>query len=115
MYRTVALIVSSVCLLTAAPAMASENLIKNGGFEQPIVGTGSYELFSEGQAFPGWNVVGAAGTVAPISGAYTQDGLRFGAKAGKQWLDLTGLSNTATGVAQRVKTASGRKYQLSFS
>jgi hypothetical protein len=45
------------------------NLVKNGGFEQPAVGAGGYLLVSVGQNIAGWKVVGAAGNVAPISGA----------------------------------------------
>jgi hypothetical protein len=53
-FSAVALATSS--LLAAAVAMsaggASTNLIRNGGFEQPVVGTGKYRLFSVGQSFP---------------------------------------------------------------
>lgn len=98
-------------LRTGAPA----NLIKNGGFEQPVVAAGGYSLFSKGQSFPGWRVVGAPGNVAPISGAYTSAGFRFVPKVGRQWIDLTGLSNSATGIAQTVGTTAGASYRLSFS
>jgi Protein of unknown function (DUF642) len=89
------------------------NLIINGGFEQPNVGS-DYKLFSTGQHFDGWTVVGATGNVAPISGAYTQNGFTFDSQSGKQWLDLTGLSNTATGVNQTVATTQGARYNLTF-
>jgi hypothetical protein len=96
-------------------AKSSANLIANGGFEEPVVSVGGYSLFSPGQSFPGWRVVGAAGNVAPISGAYTSDGFRFVARTGRQWIDLTGLSNSATGIAQTVGTKAGASYRLSFS
>lgn len=99
---------------TAARA-AGPNLIVNGGFEHPVVQPGAYQLFSTGQSFPGWSVVGARGNIAPISGQFIQSGITFTAGAGNQWLDLTGLSNTATGVAQSVKTVPGARYRLSFA
>ena len=95
-------------------APSTSNLIKNGGFEKPVVAAGSYEGFSTGQTFNHWTVTGAAGNVAVVSGTFTQNGFNFPAEAGNQWLDLTGVSNTATGVAQTVKTVSGAKYVVTF-
>lgn len=93
---------------------AATNLIVNGGFELPHVGTG-YLLFSVGQSFPGWTVVGAPGNVAPISGKFQQKGSTFDAKAGKQFIDLTGTSNSRTGIEQTVKTVAGADYTITFS
>ena len=111
-----------LCLaVAAAPAAAStkhsvgRNLVVNGGFEQPVVGVGSYKVFSTGQAFTGWKVVGTRGNVAPISTRFQQNGISFVSRSGKQWLDLTGLSNTPTGVAQTVATHPGASYRLSFA
>jgi hypothetical protein len=102
----------------AAPLPAGQATgvsIVNGGFEQPTVRNGTYQLFATGRSFPGWTVVGAPGNVAPISGTYTSNRLSFPSKNGKQWLDLTGLSNSATGVMQTVRTVRGRRYRLSFA
>jgi hypothetical protein len=85
----------------------------NGGFEKPDVGSG-FVLFSTGDKFKGWEVVGASGNVAPVSGSFTQNGFTFDAKRGKQWLDLTGVSNTATGVAQTFDTTASQQYTLEF-
>ena len=63
---------------------------------------------------PRWHVAGAAGSVAVISGQFTFDGFTFDAKSGAQWLDLTGMSNTATGVARTVPTTAGTTYHLTF-
>lgn len=90
------------------------DLVANGGFEQPVVAVGRYQLFATGQAFAGWQVVGARGNVAPISGQYGNSGVRFNAHSGAQWLDLTGLSDTATGVQQTVRTQPGARYELRF-
>ena len=91
------------------------NLIANGGFEEPAVQKGGYVTFNTGQSFSGWDVVGAPGSVSPISGDYAQDGIRFNAQQGKQWLDLTGPGvNAAAGVQQTVQTQPGASYELVF-
>jgi hypothetical protein len=109
------------CLLLPAAALAhsratvqAPNLVKDGGFEAPNVGT-SYQLFSTAQSFTSWRVVGAPGTVAPISGKFTQGPFTFNAQSGNQWIDLTGTSNTATGISQSVATKKGKRYKLSFA
>jgi hypothetical protein len=98
----------------SAGSVAPANLVLNGDFEKPVVAVGRYVLFAPGQSFPGWKVVGEPGNVAPISGKYTSTGLAFPSHGGKQWLDMTGLSNTATGVEQAVATLAGARYDLSF-
>jgi hypothetical protein len=102
-------------VLCSANAWAGSNLIKNGSFETPPVGDGSYAVYSEGQAIDKyWSVIGAAGNVAIVSGDFTQNGFTFPAKKGVQWLDLTGTTNTPTGVQQTIKTKPGVSYTLSF-
>jgi hypothetical protein len=116
-YRGAACAVLAVGVLVASSvtASAATNVIKNGGFEVPAVAAGGFELFSTGQAFSGWRVVGARGNVAVISGKYQGAGITFNAEAGAQWMDLTGLeSNLATGVAQTVATTRGTEYHLTF-
>ena len=88
--------------------------IKDGSFEKPAVPSASYELFTTGQTFSRWTVVGASGGVGIVSGTFTQNGFSFPAKSGKQWLDLTGNSNTATGISQTVATTPNAKYKLTF-
>ena len=104
----------AVALISPTTALASTNLIKNGGFETPTVPGGSYAGYSTGQGFSHWTVVGASGNVDIVSGTFTQNGFSFPAKGGSQWLDLTGVSNTATGVAQTVTTSPGSAYTLTF-
>ena len=107
------LTVAILCLL-GSPAFAG-NLIKGGNFEKPIVSPGGFMTFATGQTFGRWTVVGAPGAVSVVSGTFTQNGITFPAKKGKQWLDLTGFnSNSATGVAQTVLTIPGVAYTLSF-
>lgn len=111
-------VTASVPTLSQEVALAStgtvRNLIKNSGFETPIVPNGGFLLFYKGQTFSNWTVVGATGNVGPCSGTYRARGFSFPAHTGKQWLDLTGISNTATGIAQTVNTTPGAQYTLSF-
>jgi len=102
-----------LCLASTA-AYGASNLIKNGSFEKPVVAVGGYQVFSTGDTFSHWTTVGDSGNVAIVSGAFTQNGFSFPAKAGQQWLDLTGVSQTATGVAQKVVTVPGQAYTLTF-
>jgi hypothetical protein len=104
-----------VALALAVPASAATNLVHDGGFEKPVVPSGSYAGFSHGQTFFGWTVVGASGNVAVVNGAFTQNGFTFPAKSGHQWLDLTGTSNAATGVSQKVSTTPSHNYTLTFA
>jgi hypothetical protein len=69
----------------------------------------------EGTTFPGWRVVGANGDVAVMSGAFVQDGYTFDADRSSQWLDLTGISDSATGVSQAIPTIDGATYELRFA
>jgi hypothetical protein len=102
-------------LILPTTALASTNLIRDGGFEKPAVGAGSFQGFSTGQSFSHWTVVGATGNLAIVSGTFTQNGFSFPAKSGHQWLDLTGVSNSATGVAQTMSTSPGSNHTLSFA
>jgi hypothetical protein len=105
--------VSFVVFLLAIAAHGA-GLTKNGSFEVPVVPVGGFQSFSNGQGFSGWKVVGAPGNVAIVSGQFTQNGFSFPAKAGKQWLDLTGVSQTSTGVAQNFATMPSTAYTLTF-
>ncbi len=105
-----------ITVLGVSPAGATTgNLIKNGSFEKPVVGPGSYALFSTGQTFKHWTVIGASGDVGIVSGTFTQNGFSFPAEKGGQWLDLTGVSNTpAIGVQETITTVAGAAYKLTF-
>ncbi len=90
------------------------NSLKDGSFEKPAVPSQSYALFSTGESFSRWTVVGATGNVGIVSGKFTQNGFSFPAKSGKQYVDLTGTTNTATGLSQTVATIADAKYKLVF-
>ena len=100
--------------MSGIASATTPNLVKNGSFEEPVVSSGSFELFNIGQTLEHWKVIGAPGNVGIVSGTFTQGGFSFPAKSGNQWLDLTGESNTATGVTQTVPTVSGTTYTLTF-
>ena len=106
------MVIVAVCVL-ASSAFAA-NLIKNGGFEKPVVPTANFTLFATGQTFPHWTVVGASGNMAIVSNDFSQNGFTFHPKGGKQFVDLTGTSNTPTGIAQTVATTPGAAYTLTF-
>ncbi len=89
-------------------------LLVNGSFEAPVIPNGSFQLFGNGNSFSGWTVVGAAGNVAVVSGSFTQSGFSFPAEDGSQWLDLTGTSNSQTGIEETVPTTLGATYNLSY-
>jgi hypothetical protein len=118
--RAIGIVVGlGVCILQVAGAgtasAAASNLVKNGGFEKPVVLPGAFVPFAKGASFSHWKVVGAVGNVAVVSGTFVEGGFTFPAKTGAQWLDLTGTTSTATGVSQTVSTAAGTPYTLSFS
>lgn len=94
--------------------MAPANLVRNGSFESPVAPSGSFLLFSTGQSFSHWTVVGASGNIGLIGRHFVYGGFNGPAGCGAQWVDLTGSSNSATGVQQAIKTVANTKYQLSF-
>ena len=99
----------------ATPALAgSQNLIADGGFENPPPPIGSYAVYNTGQAIGPWTVVGD--NVALTSTTYSSRGIVFDAEAGVSFMDLTGQCDCgdASGVAQTVATIPGTSYKLTF-
>ena len=109
--RRLLIAASLVCAL-ASPAAAAP-LVQNGSFEQPVVPDATYQLFNTGDSFKGWTVVGDPGNVAIVSGDFFYC-VPLPAKKGKQFLDLTGTSNTPTGVQASIQTVPGSTYSISF-
>src|SRR5262245_3649840 len=113
--RSVALAASLIGLLIGQAVVANAaNLIKNGSFEKPVVPNGGSKEFVAGSDFSGWLVTGGPGNVAVVSGTFAANGFSFPAKKGAQWLDLTGSSNSRTGLIQAVTTTPGQEYLLTF-
>jgi hypothetical protein len=104
------LVLAAFCVC-ASPALS--NGIKNGSFEKPAVPDRSYSTFNTGDTFKGWTVVGAPGNVAIVSGDFSYC-VALPAAKGAQWLDLTGTSDSATGVQTNVKTEPGSTYAVTF-
>ncbi len=112
MNRVLIALASLAILGTATAAGAAAASLRDGSFEKPKVGDGGLMGFSTGDKFGPWTVVGASGNVHVISTDFTQNGFTFEAKKGSQWLDLTGTSNTATGVQQTISTTPGAAYEI---
>lgn len=98
--------------LFVSPVFAA-NLILDGSFEKPVVPDGTYQLFNTGDTFKSWTVVGDPGNVAIVSGDFSYC-VPLPAKKGVQFLDLTGTSNSPTGVQTSVKTTPGSTYSVAF-
>ncbi len=101
--------------LASEASAASTNLVLDGNFSSPNVGPGGLGYFSTGQSFSHWRVVGATGNVAVTSKTFVQNGYTFESDGTNQFLDLTGDSNTPTGVSQTLPTSVGTRYVLYFS
>lgn len=103
--------------LLAFPLVSQANLIVNGSFEMPVAPVGSFTSVGVGGEVGAgaWTVVGASGSVSPVSGAFTEGGVSFPAQEGAQWLDMTGTSTVpGTGIRQSIATTAGQSYALSF-
>ena len=92
-----------------------DSQIVNGGFETPPPPTSLYTPYATGSSFTGWSVVGpSSANVAIVDQGYTSGGFAFPSHSGSAWLDLTGLSNTNSGVEQTFATTLGTTYNLTF-
>src|SRR5450631_791851 len=101
----------------------SANLLSNGGFEQPPLGSpGAGAFFAVGDStnLPGWSVFGSAGGDCNlIQTPFMFNGFSATAAEGVQIMDLTGHNDlngvSNVGVQQTVATVTGKTYVLSFS
>jgi Protein of unknown function (DUF642) len=100
---------------TAVAPAGAANLIKNASFENPVTPDGTYIAYSTGQKFDHWLVVGDPGNVATVNADFTYCGHTYTAKKGTAFVDLTGTSDTATGVQQTIATTPGATYALTFN
>jgi hypothetical protein len=110
----------AACFMSSAPAFA-ESYWENGNFYKPEPDFGTMVLIDSGERFGLWRVVGQAGNVAWVSGAYTHDGFNFYAaeparlQTKYSWVNLAGISQTHTGIAHHaVPTTIGQSYTLTF-
>lgn len=105
---------AAVLAVAALGSAKAATIVKDGGFETPVVPVGNLNRYSNGQTIGPWTVVGASGNVDLISSTFVYEGVTFTAHSGQQWLDLTGASQTATGVVQTLHTKAGSSYTLTF-
>ena len=114
-----AVIISSSALLPIAGGARAANLLKDGGFESPIVPPGSYTTFVTGQKIGPWTVIGqlASLPVSLVSTTYQNGQFHYNAHRGQQYLNLAIFGEGAyeyVGISQSVSTAPGTAYALSF-
>ncbi len=101
---------------------AFANLLVNGSFELPTLGTTSFAYASGSPAIPGWTVTGSVCNtqcIIQLRDDYTESSnvglLTFLPEDGIYSLDMTGPGNTLDGgVAQTVATTPGASYALTF-
>jgi len=90
-------------LCCASMALAGPNLIVNGGFESPTIGTGSYAI---SPAIPGW-------TSTIGDGIEIQRWIAGTPYEGNQFVELD--SNNSSNMFQDIATDFGKTYRLSFA
>ena len=113
---------SACCGLFSVAAGSTQNLIRNGSFEHPLLPADNpLQIERGGTRFHGWTVTGPRNlAVSLINVNYTENFngniLHFSPAQGAQSLDLSGPSNQGpVGVKQTVATIAGDAYVLSFS
>lgn len=81
------------------------NLVTNGGFENPNLSTGQWQVYP---AIPGWTGEGA--------GIEVQDNAAGAPHSGSQHVELDshGLADSRSAMYQDIVTVPGQKYRLSF-
>ncbi len=96
------------------PHLAQANIVVNGSFEQPPIGTNFVSYLQGSTAIEGWSVT------APVSsqGVDIVNATSFNnpswAFAGVQSVDLTGTPGRG-GIQQALTTSPGQNYSLSFA
>ena len=86
----------------ASPAMAQ--IVQNGGFESPVIGSGYVQYDSPSSAITGWSVTGGSVDIVRAPS--------YIVSAGSQALDLNGLS--AGTISQTLSLTPNQAYVLSF-
>jgi hypothetical protein len=95
-------------------ACSGVSLLDDCSFEAPGFAPATCQFHATGDKVGAWSVVGAPGNVGACGAGFVESGFSFPPEDGRQAMDLTGTSNSATGVSQTVSTARGAKYRLSF-
>lgn len=90
----------TLCTGNSAKAM---NIVTNGGFEDPDIGTGTFGIFPDGVS--GWTQTGG--------GMEIQDNVAGSPFEGNQFAELDG--NSVSKISQTLTTVAGQQYKLSFA
>lgn len=116
---TLAVIIAAIATTNASFAQ-SQNLLINGGIEDPTLPSGGTMNYTNGQNIGtpgGWTAVGAGVILIQTNYAEPYFGITdFNAEEGLNSLDITGYGNTGptSGVQQTVATNVSQTYLLSF-
>src|SRR5262245_35617604 len=97
--------VIGVMLFSVSSSVLGQNLVVNGGFEDPP-GIGTWVVFDPSYGPPGWTV--ADGTVEIV-------GLYWQAAEGNQSLDLNGIYEAIGTIYQDLPTVPGQRYKVRFA
>ncbi|MBC7501951.1 MAG: PEP-CTERM sorting domain-containing protein [Herminiimonas sp.] len=98
-------ILKSICVAAAlVPAFAHANLLVNGDFETPNVGSGNFQILF-GNALTGWT--------AGANGVEVRNQLAGNANTGIQYVELDTTANSS--ISQSVATTIGQNYLLTFA
>lgn len=89
---------------SASAALPAGSIIQNGGFEQPVTGTG----YAEFSSIPGWTGTNNCGIEIRENNYYGS------AYDGAQWDQLNCDHEGGGGITQVVPTTPGRSYELGF-
>ena len=101
MARPIRLLVACAAFL-ALPAFA-QNLVQNGSFESPALGSGNWGIYP---AIPNWTLVSG-------SGAEVQNNVAGAPYAGEQHVELDGNDNSA--IEQAVPVVPGATYLFTWA
>ena len=90
---------------------ASADILNNGSFELPNIGSNFYQTFNGGDSvgIPGWTVTGSSVDVVSYLG-----NSNYPAADGNQSIDLAGTPSGPGGVEQTFTTIAGWTYKISF-
>ncbi|WP_204141989.1 PEP-CTERM sorting domain-containing protein [Halomicronema sp. CCY15110] len=108
------LLCTTVAICSVASTAAADNLVTNGGFENPNLAPGTWSWFDEDTDVEGWKLLNEDSTIEirnNVSGTAYEgnqfaeiDSHRYTAKAGE-----------SMGFFQDIMTTVGKKYKLSFA
>jgi choice-of-anchor C domain-containing protein len=108
--KLVLLLVGVLCLVgTATQAVRAQELIVNGGFEQPALDP-SIGFYTTSFHLVGWTIFGPNGQLGNIDLIVNY----WPPAEGNQSIDLVGDTGPGTGVQQSFSTTPGQKYVLTF-